>query len=134
MKLTDNFNLSEFRCKCNNCDIPKDLISNIKELASSLQAIRDRFNAPVTINSAYRCPNHNKASGGVYNSQHILAKAADITIKGFNPDEVADEIECMLIDESLFPFHLGGIGRYNTFTHLDTRPNTARWDKRSNPL
>ena len=128
MKLTDNFNLSEFRCRCDNCDLPKDLISNIKELASSLQAIRDRFNAPVTINSAYRCPNHNKASGGVYNSQHILAKAADITIKGFTPDEVADEIEGLVKCGAV---KIGGLGRYNTFTHIDIRNAHARWDNRN---
>ena len=129
MKLTDNFNKSEFECKC-GCTMPSNVLYEIKLLAIELQTIRDHFKAPIQINSAYRCPSHNKAIGGVYNSQHVLGKASDIVIKGYSSSQVADELEVMLEDECLFPFHLGGIGRYNTFTHIDIRPNTARWDNR----
>ena len=130
MKLTKNFNKREFDCKC-GCEMPSSVFYEIEELANELQTIRDRFNAPIQINSAYRCPSHNKAIGGVSNSQHVLGKASDIVIKGYTPDEVADELEVMLEDECLFPFHLGGIGRYNTFTHIDIRPGKARWDNRN---
>tara|TARA_R110000764_G_scaffold73003_1_gene149237 strand:- start:69 stop:464 length:396 start_codon:yes stop_codon:yes gene_type:complete len=130
MKLTKNFNKREFECKC-GCEMPSSVFYEIEALAEELQVIRDHFKAPIQINSAYRCPSHNKAIGGVSNSQHILGKAADIVIKGYRPDEVADELEVMLEDECLFPFHLGGIGRYNTFTHIDIRPSKARWDNRT---
>jgi len=130
MKITENFNKREFDCKC-GCEMPSSVFYEIEELANELQTIRDRFNAPIQINSAYRCLSHNKAIGGVSNSQHVLGKASDIVIKGYTPNEVADELEVMLEDECLFPFHLGGIGRYNTFTHIDIRPSKARWDNRN---
>ena len=129
MNLTKNFNKREFDCKC-GCEMPSSVFYEIEELANELQVIREHFNAPIQINSAYRCPSHNKAIGGVSNSQHVLGKASDIVIKGYTPDEVADKLEAMLKDECLFPFHLGGIGRYNTFTHIDIRANKARWDNR----
>ena len=130
MRLTENFNKMEFDCKC-GCEMPSSVFYEIEELANELQTIRDRFNAPIQINSAYRCLSHNKAIGGVSNSQHVSGKASDIVVKGYTSDEVADELEVMLEDECLFPFHLGGIGRYNTFTHIDTRPSKARWDNRN---
>ena len=130
MKLTKNFNKKEFDCKC-GCEMPSSVFYEIEELANELQIIRDSFNAPIQINSAYRCPSHNKAIRGVSNSQHVLGKASDIVIKGYTPNEVADQLEIMLEDECLFPFHLGGIGKYNTFTHIDIRPKKARWDNRT---
>ena len=94
MKLTKNFSLSEFECK-GGCKMPKDVFENIKLLAIHLQAFRDVFNEPITINSSYRCEEHNRSVGGSKTSQHLLGKAADITIKGYTPDEVADKIELL---------------------------------------
>lgn len=130
MRLTKNFNKREFDCKC-GCKMPLSVFYEVKLLAQELQVIRDYFKEPITINSAYRCPNHNLDIGGVFNSQHILGKASDITIKNNTPDQVADELEVMLEDECLFPFYLGGIGKYNSFTHIDIREGYARWDKRT---
>jgi uncharacterized protein YcbK (DUF882 family) len=130
MKLTDNFNKSEFNCKC-GCEMPNDVLDNIKLLAIQLQTIREYVGQPIKINSAYRCELHNSIIGGVKTSQHILGKASDITINTFTPDEVADVIENLLVNEMLGSFYIGGLGRYNTFTHLDIRDYKARWDKRS---
>ena len=63
MKLTKNFSLSEFECK-GGCKIPNDVFENIKLLAIHLQAFRDVFNEPITINSSYRCVEHNSSVGG----------------------------------------------------------------------
>lgn len=127
MKLTENFSLSEFECKC-GCKMPKDVFENIKLLAIQLQEIRDCFNARIMINSAYRCVKHNSSIGSNNSSQHILGKAADIVIGGNSPNEVADRIESMIEDKELA---LGGLGRYNTFTHIDIRSNRSRWDNRT---
>jgi uncharacterized protein YcbK (DUF882 family) len=35
---------------------------------------------PITVNSGYRCPELNKAIGGVANSQHLIGQAADISM------------------------------------------------------
>jgi len=129
MKLTGNFSKSEFECKC-GCEMPNDVLDNIKLLAIQLQTIREYVRQPIKINSAYRCELHNSIIGGVQTSQHILGKASDITIHTFTPDEVVDVIENLLVNEMLGSFYIGGLGRYNTFTHLDIRSYKARWDNR----
>jgi|TARA_R110002095_G_scaffold108589_1_gene95052 uncharacterized protein YcbK (DUF882 family) len=126
MKLTNNFSKSEFDCKSGE-DMPNDVLENVKQLAVQLQAIRDYVGKPIRINSAYRSKAHNKAIGGVKTSQHILGKAADITIDTFTPDEVVSIIENMLTNEMLGSFYIGGLGSYSTFTHVDIRDKKARW-------
>jgi len=130
MKLTNNFSKSEFECN-SGCEMPLDVLDNVKLLAIQLQLIRDYLCKPIRINSAYRCESHNTAVGGSTRSQHLLGKAADITIDTFTPDEVSYIIEDMLRNEILDNFYFGGIGRYNTFTHLDIRDYTARWNLKS---
>lgn len=127
MKLSENFSLSEFECKC-GCKMPKDVFNNVEALAIHLQTFRHIFNAPITINSAYRCEEHNRAVGGSKTSQHLLAKAADITIKGYTPDEVADKIELLHSENRS---KTNGLGRYDTFCHIDIRNTYARWDNRT---
>ena len=73
----------------------------------------------VTITSAYRTPPHNFREGGTTYSQHLYGKAADIKISGVTPKKVADYAETLLPE--------GGIGIYNTFTHIDVRPVKSRW-------
>ncbi len=127
MKLTSNFSKSEFECKSGE-DMPLDVLENVKLLAIQLQKIREYVGKPIRINSAYRSEAHNEAIGGVKTSQHILGKAADITIDTFTPDEVVSIIENMLTNEMLGGFYIGGLGSYNTFTHIDIREKKARWN------
>jgi uncharacterized protein YcbK (DUF882 family) len=114
VKLSNNFYLQEFECKCGKC---KNTIIDAK-LVNSLQKIRDKYNKPVIINSGYRCAKHNSAVGGARNSQHTKGKAADIVVKGIEPREVAAYAASI---------GLGGIGVYKTFTHVDTRAKRAYW-------
>tara|TARA_B110000238_G_C15857767_1_gene323843 strand:- start:61 stop:453 length:393 start_codon:yes stop_codon:yes gene_type:complete len=127
MKLTNNFTKSEFDCKSGE-EMPLDVLENVKLLAIQLQKIREYVGKPIRINSAYRSEAHNEAIGGVKTSQHILGKAADITIDTFTPDEVVSIIENMLTNEMLGGFYIGGLGSYNTFTHIDIREKKARWN------
>ena len=124
MQLTKNFNLSEFQCKC-GCEMPDFVKKNVKELAKDLQVIRDKVGVGFTPNSAYRCPEHNASIGGVKSSQHLKGKAADINIKGIEPSEVADLVEDLMKTEAITK---GGVGRYNSFTHVDIRGTNARWN------
>ena len=127
MKLTNNFSKSEFDCKSGE-EMPLEVLENVKLLAIQLQKIREYVGKPIRINSAYRSEAHNEAIGGVKTSQHILGKAADITIDTFTPDEVVSIIENMLTNEMLGGFYIGGLGSYNTFTHIDIRDKKARWN------
>jgi hypothetical protein len=44
-----------------------------------LDPVREMWGAPITVNSGYRCPQLNKAVGGVASSRHTKGEAADIT-------------------------------------------------------
>jgi uncharacterized protein YcbK (DUF882 family) len=104
------FQRSEFACKC-GCGA--DTIDY--ELVRALDDIREHFDRPVVITSAVRCESHNKACGGAAGSQHLRGRAADITVYGTPPAVVAEQMG------------LGGIGVYDTFTHIDTRHGRSRW-------
>ena len=122
--MTKNFKIEEFECKC-GCEMPCDVYDNIIKLASQLQFLRDYTGRPITINSAYRCPEHNAKIGGSKTSQHLLGKAADITIQSLKPAEVYK-----LIEELIDMGHLlqGGLGLYDNFVHYDIRKKKARWN------
>lgn len=45
-----------------------------------LDPLREAYGKPIIVNSGYRCPELNKAVGGVKNSQHLTGEAVDITV------------------------------------------------------
>ncbi|EJR8791012.1 peptidase M15 family protein, partial [Campylobacter coli] len=53
MKNNPYFKIDEFKCKCGKCKLPQDIPSD--ELVDILCEIRAHYNAPVIINSGYRC-------------------------------------------------------------------------------
>ena len=124
MQLTSNFSLEEFECKC-GCEMPEFVKKNIIELAENLQVLRDAVGR-LDLTNAYRCKYHNADVGGSVNSQHLKGKAADIKSKTLSPNEIAVRTNDLMKNES---FKLGGIGIYNTFTHVDIRGTRARWSK-----
>ncbi len=123
MQLTDNFNQKEFDSK-DGSTMPNEVLRNIELLSEQLQIIRDYTGKSITINSGYRSPEHNKSIGGVSNSQHVKGKAADIVIDGMKPADTYALIE-YLNDKGVIK--IGGLGHYNTFTHVDIREGKARW-------
>ena len=71
--------MKEFACKCCG-QLPPSAEQNLQALVEHvLDPARERLGMPITVNSGYRCPAHNKAVGGVKNSQHLKGEAADIT-------------------------------------------------------
>lgn len=114
-KLSKNFKVKEFACSDGSDPIFVDT-----ELVEVLQKIRTHFGKAVTITSAYRTPTRNKAVGGTTYSQHLYGRAADIKVKGVSPEKVAEYAEKSLQKR-------GGIGVYETFTHIDVRTTESRW-------
>lgn len=113
------FKRREFACKCGRCGgYP---VEPDPELIDVLVKIREHFGKPVRVNSGIRCSQHNRNVGGASASQHLRGTAADITVEGVAPAKVADYAETLLPRS-------GGIGRYNTFTHVDVRKNKSRWN------
>ena len=121
--MTNNFSLKEFESK-DGSKMPSDVYLNIVKLVGQLQFLRDYTGRAITVNSGYRSPEYNAKIGGVKNSQHLLGKAADITIEGLKPAEVYRLIN-ELIDMGLML--QGGLGSYKSFTHYDIRKTKARW-------
>lgn len=115
-KLSENFKVSEFACKDGS-----DVILIAPELVTILQAIRSHFGKAVVINSAYRTPTYNTKVGGATYSQHQYGTAADITVSGITPKQVAEFAEKLL-------YNRGGIGIYSGFTHIDVREVKSRWN------
>jgi uncharacterized protein YcbK (DUF882 family) len=112
IKLTENFHLSEFECGCGECEETLLDMNHIEKL----QALRTLIGRPIEVTSGYRCEAHNKAVGGSPNSQHKNGTATDIKVQGVPIERV--EAACEFFD---------GLGRYETFTHIDSRGYRARW-------
>ena len=119
-QLSANFKAYEFDCRCDDCTETKiDL-----ELVAKLQALRDlltvnrSIDAPIHINSGFRCETHNAAVGGAKASYHMRGCAADIRVPGVEPAEVAKTAESV---------GFLGIGLYDTFVHVDTRTSKFFW-------
>lgn len=121
LKLPEGFVSPHFRrveFACRHCGaLPEG--APPKALLDVLEDVRRHFGgAPMTINSGYRCPVHNRNVGGAANSEHLKGTAADFTVRGVPPAKVYAWLD---------PGHPGGLGRYRAFTHVDVRPQRARW-------
>ena len=109
--LSEHFSVREFTCKCHKCEIPQidpKLIEKLEELRTL------SGNKKITVHSGFRCEKYNKKVGGSPKSQHLLGKAADITISGLDVDQISALAE---------KIGFQGIGKYPNqhFVHVDTR-------------
>ena len=123
MYLTKDFNSIEFACK-DGTPVPTSLMGNVRELAENLQVIRDHLGGErLSVLSGYRTKSHNEKVGGKTNSQHLLAKASDLTTKKLRPKQLAALIEKLILEKKI---KNGGIGVYPGFVHYDIGP-VRRW-------
>jgi hypothetical protein len=106
---------SEFGC---NCGCGLDTID--AETLEVLVKIKRWANNAVVVTSGCRCARWNADCGGYPSSWHLRFRASDIIVIGKTPRQVADFLEERFPDKY-------GIGRYRTFTHIDTREGKARW-------
>ena len=120
MRLSDHFKAYEFRCHDNT----RVIVLN-KALLDLLETIREHYKRPVSIFSAYRTVHYNsQLKNSSPKSQHCLGNAADISVKGVAPASVYKWLN------EKYPNSLG-IGIYDTFVHVDVRPDKSRWDYRT---
>ncbi len=111
------FSRDEFACKCGCGFSAVDV-----DLLAVLTDVRGHFDKAVKINSACRCPAHNKAVGGEDKSMHMFGMAADFVVVGVSPAKVYQYLT------GLYPTTYG-LGLYKTWVHLDVRRAPARWEK-----
>ncbi len=145
--LSKRFDRTEFGCKC-GCRqaIDYNLVEALESCGDYFAEMDDKAErVAIHINSGHRCAAYDRAlkirqateRGEVYKpgkpSEHIKGWAADFWMEWVYPtgartkihdDDIADYLEFEHVAK-------GGIGRYNSWTHLDCRPDgPARWDKR----
>lgn len=113
--LSKDFWRYEFACK-DRCGFSTVDV----ELIPILQDLRDFFDTGVFISSGCRCEKYNRSVGGAKRSKHKEGRAADIQVSHVTPKAVADYLDSKYPDKY-------GLGRYRTFTHIDTRSGKARW-------
>ena len=124
--LTKNISRHELRCKCGNCSVT---IQDHEPIIGVVQGVCDRIanyydidKVELRITSAARCREHNLSEGSNDESQHIRCNAMDIQIFADGYHVPSDLVATYLSDG-----FAGGVGVYNTFTHIDTRNKIARW-------
>jgi uncharacterized protein YcbK (DUF882 family) len=117
-------NISRYEVDC-HCGCGSDSIDT--ETVTVLQACCDHFSditgtiSVVIITSGNRCLEYNRSVGSTDGSQHPKGRAIDFRIVNVDPADVYK-----YLDEK-YPGRYG-LGRYESFTHLDTRTNGgARW-------
>lgn len=103
---------------------PRAIWGNIRSTLKVIDALADRLDLKVyDVISVYRSPSYNaRCPGAKSNSFHLRNNAIDIVFK-CSPGKVAAMARAM---KSLGLFK-GGVGRYSSFTHIDTRGNNADW-------
>ena len=120
--LSPNFRESEFTCNhCNSMEghtVPQELLMMLED-------VRAHFGGkPVTITSGYRCKIHNDNCGSSEGSWHRYHTpeegAADLQVKDVTPSQVYNYLVTTYPDRC-------GVGRYDSFTHLDNDTDKRRW-------
>jgi len=103
VQLTKNFRLEEFLVSSTadargiaNTPTPEHEAHIREVLAPGLQVIRDELGVSILIMSAYRNPQVNHLVGGVPNSDHTEAYAADIRAAGLSAFALAKRVEAMM--------------------------------------
>jgi uncharacterized protein YcbK (DUF882 family) len=108
---------SDRELACRHCGVNK----TTQRLRNALDAFRELVGEAVLIDDAYRCPVHNKAVGGVPNSQHVLGNAADIRVAGITAARLYS------LARKIRAFQGFGCDHHKNYIHVDVRPNFARW-------
>lgn len=98
----------------------RNIAATLKVIDLMCHSMRAQVKEMVSI---YRSPTYNRAVRGRTKSQHLDNRAIDIQFKGvsaYNVSAVARKLR------SAGHFK-GGVGRYSSFTHVDTRGYNADW-------
>jgi len=121
--ITKNISRHELACRC-GCGFDSMDYETIREVQDCCDYFAEKLGVNrvvLRINSAARCLTYNRKIGSTDGSQHPKARAIDFTIDGVPPDDVYAFLAAKYPDRY-------GIGRYDSFTHIDTRSGpAARW-------
>ena len=122
-QLTQHFSSEEFDSR-DGAKVPTSFRRHILTVAQQLEIIRPFWGLPVVVHSGYRSLDHNRSVGGSRYSQHLLGKAADISISGISPEEMFRAFK-YAIDRRLIIS--GGLKAYHWGIHYDIRGSFKTW-------
>lgn len=118
-KLSDNFNLEEFKrsrtadkYRVDNTPPPKVVRAIAYLVCNLLQPLREAYGKPLVVNSGFRCERVNRLVGGAASSQHLKGEAADIAC-----DDPQALVACL--KQCGLPFDQCGV--YKRFVHLSLK-------------
>lgn len=104
--ITKNIQIKELRSKDGSDYIKIDYV-----VCCVAQYVRDVYNRPLHINSAYRSFDYNVKVGGAAQSRHTFGCALDTWLKDVKQQDLANLVYSM---------GLVRVGVYNSFVHFDT--------------
>lgn len=112
------------RGRSSNSLPPRYMWSRIGPTLKVLDAMSTSMRAPISeLLSIYRSPSYNRAVRGRSRSQHLENRAVDVRFKGVSA-YTASRVARRIRSQGKFS---GGIGRYSSFTHVDTRGHNTDW-------
>lgn len=122
LNLTPHFTLHEFmrsttgeRFNIENRASANEVMRLVK-LAEYMERVRNLFDRPVIVTSAFRSQEINRRVGGVVNSCHVQGYAIDFKISGISTANV-----CKAIVENNFKYHQL-IDEFSQWVHLSINP------------
>jgi hypothetical protein len=116
-KFLPNFKISDFFCKCHECDSEPQKID--LRGAIMLQELRNYIKRPIHINSPYRCIARNTAVKGATKSEHLDGQGWDISVQGMSGYDLA---------RAAFAIGFRRIGIAKDWCHVGTRDTTKNYD------
>ena len=121
-RVSRHFHYKEFRNKGSlTPTVSNHVIRLERELVEGLERLR-KVAGPIHIASGYRSPVHNRAIGGVSNSQHTYGRAVDLH---------RSRMRSNVTEAQARAAGFSGVGiesrSNNSVIHLDVRPTPTRW-------
>ena len=105
-----------------NTIISTEVRDSVKALVEKvLQPLRDAWGKPLAINSGFRCPEVNKAVGGVPTSQHTKGEAADVCPFGRNGHGDIELVRRLAITARDLKLPFDQMILYPSFVHFSHR-------------
>lgn len=93
-------------------------VENLCCLCDILNEIREKYEAPVVVNSAFRTPAVNNAVGGVPRSLHLQGRAADIRPNYYPSQDYYKNLQALKDVVKTFEDRLSEIIYHQTYIHI----------------
>lgn len=126
--VTPHFSVEEFACRDGTPYPPQWVEARLAPLCQALEVLRSANGAfPMTVHSGYRTAAYNGHIGASNRSQHLVGRAADVSVPNTSAPELYALISRLVEADKLLPKDqqrlaaIGGLGSYPSFIHIDVR-------------